>query len=936
MTEPASLEPHILELRIHGVANTPPVRMLGLSADEIEQSDGDDLGAFWTPKEEALLKVRERASRRWVGELPSNDEWVPPEYVSPTVRREAYSWGAMARSSGLPSAPNLAVRAARAGWLLLAPFGILNSAYWSRQLIPDEPRQADGSMPKRRYARGRIPILLFGVGLTLLLVAALQTVGLDLVASQCADSGRCPDLPGWMTGLAGLEWSRRVAVMSLLPVAGLFALLYLSSQALVHYDLRIGPQTSEVHDRPTPVLSQRDLWTRWRFTERAANAHIAAGLALITMTVSAARLWSDHSCTLTPNDFSLSCIDPARWSWLYAISWVLAAGLMVVSLVLVVIAPPRRQGSTQVRDNLLVLSWWVLSGAGVLLLIVDANLWLSPVDPAHATIPGSSAIPDMLIGILLLTALTAFTWRRSVRTMWVSLPGALAIAIGEMVNMFPNVGAHNWPTILAVAGFLWYVVVVASGARRWAGNSHDPATEAWWGGAPGVLLLLALGLQMTLVSVLVIGVGDWLNGDSLAWCLAGESSCANSLVVPGAYRDFAAGISFGILLTALSMVQVVVRLLARRDLGEPPIKGSVLRQRAGSMKELLNIHVLVAAVLRARRRSDLLQRGESLIGAVSWGLGMALALTMLFMPMYGWFTEWPSQIVGQATVAGIWIIATGWTAGLVAMVVTGDQSRPLGVLWDLLCFLPRSAHPLGPPSYAERAVPEIAARIDAWLAADDLPPGAAAGRHRMVVLSPHSLGSMLAVAALMLPSGREQRQGRVALLSYGTQIRTYFGRFFPEVFGPAAMGIPPVCAPTSTAPAWSCIHDLAPRSRIRRRPGETNPQCPPVSRQEPCPMPSAISVGPTLVELLAARDGASPYIAPLWRSLWRPTDHLGMRVGIANVDTQTEEIDAAGYLPAIAAHSGYPRSPQYRESFDVLVRRLSVPAPRPEGVKKES
>jgi len=49
------------------------------------------------------------------------------------------------------------------------------------------------------------------------------------------------------------------------------------------------------------------------------------------------------------------------------------------------------------------------------------------------------------------------------------------------------------------------------------------------------------------------------------------------------------------------------------------------------------------------------------------------------------------------------------------------------------------------------------------------------------VLAGHSQGSVIAVAALLqLP---EDRRGRVALMSFGTQLRSFYGRAFPSFFG---------------------------------------------------------------------------------------------------------------------------------------------------------
>ncbi|KMM44822.1 hypothetical protein CWIS_14395 [Cellulomonas sp. A375-1] len=196
-------------------------------------------------------------------------------------------------------------------------------------------------------------------------------------------------------------------------------------------------------------------------------------------------------------------------------------------------------------------------------------------------------------------------------------------------------------------------------------------------------------------------------------------------------------------------------------------------------------------------------------------------------------------------------------------------------------------------------VPELRSRIDAWLGDDGTPIPDDERRKRRVLLSAHSLGGVVCVATLLArwdgPAGPYDH--RVGLLTYGTQLRAYFGRFFPELFGPSVLGT----QPSAGARLW-------------------NPD------PWDCPVPPGVAhAGPTLRASLSAHGGEGRAGAVRWRSLWRRTDFIGFPVDAyadSVVDVPASEVDADAYLLAVAAHSGYPRAPEYRQELDTLVARL--------------
>jgi hypothetical protein len=178
-------------------------------------------------------------------------------------------------------------------------------------------------------------------------------------------------------------------------------------------------------------------------------------------------------------------------------------------------------------------------------------------------------------------------------------------------------------------------------------------------------------------------------------------------------------------------------------------------------------------------------------------------------------------------------------------------------------------------------------------------------KDRRIVLSAHSLGAVLAVGCILSARITESSASRMSLLTYGTQLRAYFGRIFPELLGPEVLDTPGCCSSRLFAPD--------PWTREDRR-EEPDAPATPVKRSRS----------------LRARLGAQ---SSRWKGLWRRTDYLGFPVwsyAENSIDTAAEEVLTVGYLAEIQTHGGYTRTLAYEAALrDLLgvVRPPRVPTP---------
>ncbi|MFF7451478.1 MULTISPECIES: hypothetical protein [unclassified Streptomyces] len=242
---------------VHGVGGTTPDKML--DDPRIVRVTGDDTAAVFRRADDAEADTGPGATRR---------EPIP----------EAYVWCNL--TSG---------NASRALWLLLLPFMVVNLAHWMRPAARGRTRTV------RLYG---LLVRLAALSLTVLLVAAVCEVALDLAAWQCAGTRACADRHTWLGFLSptvsgGGWWSRpgrRLALAALVPTVLTCLLWYLSHHTWNAYESQAPMSRPAEPDEETArtALGRPGFWYGRRLVARLRAAHTAAALLTVAAAVGSA------------------------------------------------------------------------------------------------------------------------------------------------------------------------------------------------------------------------------------------------------------------------------------------------------------------------------------------------------------------------------------------------------------------------------------------------------------------------------------------------------------------------------------------------------------------------------------------------------------------------------------------------------------------------
>ncbi|MDG4829138.1 hypothetical protein O7627_07440 [Solwaraspora sp. WMMD1047] len=600
-------------------------------------------------------------------------------------------------------------------WLLLFPFALANVAGWMCTA-------ATHASPRLfRLHRTAVRWTALGLTLNLLLIFALTTM--DLLGYQCGGQPACTD--SWLTGPLAADWlagypGRRLLVGALAPLALVVLLAVLALRSINRYERtrppwRVDdprPAKADSSAQPGIGLTDPTFWDGRRSSYDLGCLHIAAGLAFVALTLA-------HTAGATAGAAGAAATG-AGWRWA---AGVLGGGALLGAVVLLVRDRcPAGAGHT------------VLAAAGGALLSAG---WYAADQPAFTQpfgyLPGMRVVANLVLGavfVALSVALVAAVlggWRRGTFFVY-----------GPFVALVLAVFALN-VVLLSAMNRIGALVADVSARVDLPATAPDRAELYLY---PIIAKLVPYLTVLPLALLLAFALYEL----GTYWRAGRDRARLDG--IRGWYRDNC----------------------VRPD-GEPDWWYNTVDDADDGRRRWWGGRGdrWTAQVARARRVARMPQDTDKLLTAMAAVGGLLLVAIQVRYWFFGelpWSTQWiftlGSYLAASIPVAVVLLLRRGWR--------NLHSRRRIGVLWDVLTFWPRAYHPLAPPAYAERAVPEVQRRL--WRI------HSSGGR---VVLTSHSQGTVLAAAALLQGENRPD-DDVVTLVTFGSPLRTLYGWAFPAYF----------------------------------------------------------------------------------------------------------------------------------------------------------
>ena len=858
----------VTEIRVHGVGGSSPAAMLGRS--DLIQVSGDEISGFY------------RSTESDGGHT-----------------LEAYSWGGLTARS-----------ASRALWVLMLPFSLVNLAGWMIEPVREGgdltteksffatvdraicrlgrrlPRRTSGGVEK--FQRWLVHLL--GLAFTATYVQLAAYLAIDLFATQCGSNERCwRRLPVRSIFETTPEIGRRLVLGVAIPVALLLLFLFLARRSRLSYEA-YRPQVTTGAAEPSARSPLEDpyIWDRVGYQKVMASLHGSTCIGGL--------LWTLGGTAFGLSGSSNSIADMAMRAGValvgasaFLVMWISVrdasedsgwrrvaqvlfwAGWVLLLILVFAVWGLQTEGPVETspwfsRAPLLLLT--IAIGIGFVLALSQVLRWIAEcylhsdqfvvvlAALAVALFPRPSVLAVAASALLLMNLAAPSTEGR--RTAFVDLGLLVLVALGGWA-------AAHW---LKQPAYLCFGIAVSAVAAAflWLARRPDPGFR--WAGCGAIGAFSAMML-LGIFSGLILRVSRWLSEDGF------------QIVYPGFYDWALVGVTFTLIVVAFASVLYVLRVLVVD--GIPWYRRTKERLiGAGYREEICVRPSRKAASFRcvsiAVRSVDVL---ITLAGTVLFAAGLTGVVKMVNqdVPFAEWF-ERPFPIVWSwVRNLAAWL-AISAVVGAYAVVRSGMRSettrRKLAVVWDVASFFPRSFHPLAPPSYAARAVPEIQARIQEAVKKD--------GR---ILLAGHSQGSVIATA--VLASLPDEAAKKAALVTYGSPLGTFYRPFFPRAFPPEMVQRVAAKTGPGTSLWWANFHRLTdPVSTPAFRTGEVGHR----------------RLSPEVVEVLRGRGMAAREGDVELQDPWETT--------VSNFRP----------LPPVRVHMGYESDPAWSGTVKALAELL--------------